>query len=89
MLCALVQLFTIREHNLSYCEEDARSVYRTQKYVYCVFISMLYSCKHNVVQACDFFTTFTFRKEFFLMLSGPVQRSVRRVWVQECETNGL
>lgn len=23
------------------------------------------------------------------MLSEPVQRSVRRVWVQECETNGL
>lgn len=28
-------------------------------------------------------------KEFFLMLRGPVQRSVRRVWVHECETNGL
>lgn len=35
------------------------------------------------------FIMFTFKKEFFLMLSGPVQRSVRRVWVQECETNGL
>lgn len=31
----------------------------------------------------------TFKKEFFLMLSGPVHRSVRRVWVQECDTNGL
>lgn len=31
----------------------------------------------------------TLRKEFFLMFSGPVQRSVSRVWVQECDTNGL
>lgn len=36
-----------------------------------------------------YWQNYTLRKEFFLMLSGPVQRSVRRVCVQECDTNGL